>query len=534
VSDIVGDTFEETAGRGLSIRTKPIGVTVYIDGMERGETPFNTNTLKAGEYNIRLSKDGYRERRFKISLSSRSRLMISIEMEEAMGQLLINIRRAEASPSGEALPLKPLIFVGGNEITGPVLNLPVGYRTVQVRAFGWEDLSQTVYVREGITETLDFILEPAPFKLSGGTVSRRRFNPQNSGDLGKVEFRFQSSGPGRGILNILNQSGVEVYSLLLGPFETWSQGAIWSGRDQYGDPFPPGLYTARIEAESLPPEGREPERQTLSIETEIDPSINIYPLSLGGGIPGLLFAPVPFTLPRGSFQIEAGLLFGKFSAPEEPASSPGDRAFSGLPFEAGLRFSPLDRLEFSAAMNASPEFSGGMGWGFSGSAKWEILRGTGALQAERAPMGRLSALGLAIGLSYTWAGEGGEPPLGSGRGGGLYLPFSFQLNNISLLFSPGMRWPGPDDPIPRLLLSGGILYRGPWYSAGLSLRPEFDFTNTGSRAGIPFADRVRFLTGGEFKFYPPPSNLVFSVFGGAWIRGGNAGGFGGAAIGILY
>ncbi|MCL2443608.1 MAG: PEGA domain-containing protein, partial [Treponema sp.] len=39
VSNIIGDNFEETAGRGLVIRTNPAGVKVYIDGIERGETP---------------------------------------------------------------------------------------------------------------------------------------------------------------------------------------------------------------------------------------------------------------------------------------------------------------------------------------------------------------------------------------------------------------------------------------------------------------------------------------------------------------
>jgi hypothetical protein len=243
------------------------------------------------------------------------------------------------------------------------------------------------------------------------------------------------------------------------------------------------------------------------METEIDSSINIFPLSLMGGIPGLLFAPVSFVLPRGSFQIEAGLLFGRTSV--------GERAFSSLPFEAGLRLAPIKHLEIAAVFNAAPKFSGDAGWGFSGSARWEFLH-----PQEDLP------LGMAVGISYAWAQNGGEAPLSPGRGGGLYLPLVLALSPVSLIFSPGMRWIGPDEPTPHLLLSAGALYQGSWFIAGPSLRSEFNFSDTG--------DLFKLMMGGEFKIYPPPSNLVFSLLGGAWIQGSSAGGFGGIGIGVLY
>ncbi|GHV95385.1 hypothetical protein AGMMS50293_17050 [Spirochaetia bacterium] len=528
VSDIVGDTFEETAGRGLAIRTRPAGVTVFVDGVERGQTPLSIDTLRAGEYNIRLRKDGYRDRRFKITLAEKSRLTVSIEMEEALGQALVNIFRAEGSPGEDTLPLNPAIFSGSDEMYGPVLNLPVGRRTIRVRAFGWEDASATVFIEENRTAVVNITLKPMVFKLSGGNVSRRRFNPDNSGSLGLVQFRFEVSGPGSGVLTILDKNGAAVYQTPLGPFTAWSQSAAWNGRDSYGNSLPEGTYTALIEASgAASPQGETnlqesgPAKQSLKLQTEINYSINIYPLSLASGFSGLAFAPVPSVLPQGSFQIEADILFGSFSAPEQTAQPA--RPFSALPFEMGLRFTPINRLEIAAVLNANPKFDGAAGWGFTGSAKFKILNSAGALP-----------LGMAAGISYAWAGTDGEAPLGSGRGGGLYLPLSLELPSLSLVFSPGMRWPGPDDPIPRLLLSTGALYRGPWYTAGLSLRPEFDFTNSGNRTNIPFADRVRFLTGAEARFYPPPSNLIFSVLGGAWIRGSHAGGFGGLGIGLLY
>jgi hypothetical protein len=517
ISDITGDAFEEIEGRGLVIRTKPIGARVFIDGVERGESPLTMNNLRSGEYNIRLVKEGYRERRFKVTLSASSRLVISIALEEARGQVLFNIRKSEGSPPAELLPFNPVVSAGGENLeihlgTG-VAELPPGYRTVRVRAFGWEDVTQTVFVREDEVQVLDIILSPAPFTLSSGTISRPRFNPGNAGSLGLTEFRFEVSAPGRGNITIRDQAGNTVYTAGLGPFQTWSQEAVWNGRGVDGLPLPEGAYQVLVEAESLPWDGLQPLSLSLEFQAVIDPAMSIYPLSLSGGMAGLLFAPLPAALPRGSFQIEAGLFFGQTSLTE--------RAFSSLPFDLGLRFSPLDRLEITAVLNSLPKFGGPAVWAVSGSAKWVFFHGETGLP-----------LGFAAGLSYAWEEEPGAAPLGGGSGISLCLPLSWRLAPISLLFSPGTRWPVHDDLIPRLFLSGGLLFQGPWFSAGLSLRPEFDFQ---AASGVKKnGDPVFLLLGGEFKFYPPPSNLVFTLSGGAQLTGSTAGGFGGVGIGIIY
>jgi len=76
-----------------------------------------------------------------VTLSGASRLAVSIEMEEARGQALVTIERESGSP--DSLPLEPQILAGsaqesalaaGNAI---LLSLPVGFRSIRIRAFGW-------------------------------------------------------------------------------------------------------------------------------------------------------------------------------------------------------------------------------------------------------------------------------------------------------------------------------------------------------------------------------------------------------------
>jgi hypothetical protein len=368
-----------------------------------------------------------------------------------------------------------------------------------------------VYVRENRVQTVDIYLNPAVFSISNPSVSRSRFNPGNSGALGTTEFRFETSAPGTALITIRNSAGRTVYTAELSTFETWSQAVTWKGRGADGNPLPEGMYTVQIDGKSIAVGDKEPVQSTVSLATEIDTSINIYPLSLSGGLPGLIFAPVPSVLPRGSFQIEAGLLFGKVSAFE-----PQDRAFSGLPFEAGLRVSLLDSLEIAAVLNTYPKFGGASAWGISGSTKWVLLHGKDTLP-----------LSLAAGFSFAWVDTAGEAPLSPGRGAVLYAPLSYRFTYITALFSPALRWIGSGNPIPRLILSAGALYQGEHFTAGLSLRPEFDFSKNSD-------NRFNIKMGGEVKFYPPPSSLIFSLLGGVWIRGEYSGGFGGAGIGIIY
>ena len=514
---ITGDTFEEAEGSGLHIRTAPAGVRVFIDGVERGQTPLLITTLRPGVYSVRLVRDGYRERSFRVTLSGKSRMVVSIEMEAVTGQLRVNVSRAEGSPPD--LPFVPLIDGGRGESADTLLTLPPGQRTIRIRAFGWEEAVESVYVEENFPVTINVTLKPARFIVSGATASRRTFNPENSGALGETSFHFTVSAPGSGTLRIHDQSGAEVYAAPIGPFETWSQKVSWNGRDNSGAAVPDGRYLAVISAESLLSDS-ENAAQELPLYVQIDYSLAIYPLALADGIPGLLFAPVPSVLPAGSFQITGLFLLGIFSVPEKTAADQSDNNFL-FPLEFAFRVSALNRLEFGGSFNVNALREGDAGLGFTLSAKYVFLSGA-------------FPLGLAAGLSYTYANPGGEFPPGAGRGVGLYLPLSLNIGPVKAVFSPGTRWPGPDDSIPRLTLSAGALFRGDWYTLGLSLREEFDFTNSGSRAGIPFSERLRFHGGLELNIYPPPSYLVYTLSGGVWLHGSRLGGFGGLGIGFLY
>jgi len=517
VSDITTDTFEETAGRGLVINTNPSAVRVFIDGVDRGSTPVTFENMQRGEYSIRLTKEGYRDRQFSVTLFNNSRLVVSIKMEELRGFANVTVHKAE---SREALPFNPQIFTNAPDGTlsvvsltddfNTLLNLPAGYNIIRARAFGWEDALVTALISEDNTTTVDIYMRPAVFRIGNFSQSRRRFNPLNSSGLGSAEYRFEVSAPGSAVMTVRDRGGSVVYSRQLDNFSEWNQRVTWNGRDNNGNPVPEGVYTVLIEASPLFPLDEEAEVLQLTMESEVDYSINVFPLSLTGGTPGLMFAPLPHVLPSGSYQIEAEVLFGNFLFQKNI----GETAIVGFPFGIGLRVSPFKRLETSAYFNVNLRVDNSTGWGISGSVKYNFLNG-GAFP-----------LALAAGVSYAWADKNGEYPLSPGRGVGLYIPLSLELAEFSVIISPAIFWRGPEGLIPALLLSAGVLYRGGWFTTGLSARVEFDF--------IENLSDPKFLAGLEAHFFPPPSSLFFSVKAGIWTKDSQTGGFGGAGIGLVY
>jgi len=518
-SDITGDRFEETSGRGLIIRTNPAGVKIFIDGAERAVSPAAFQNLQPGEYNIRLSKEGYKERNFQVTLFNTSRLVVSIKMEEERGLVQISIHKAPASQEAASFsnhPFNPQILTGvlDDIISAEVLpdthnvliSMPSGYRTIRVRAFGWEDASETVLVSENSIAKVNILMEPAHFKLTNASQSRKSFNPLNAGSPGSTEFRFDVSAPGSGKITITDADGSAVYIKNLNNFDTRHQTFSWDGKDTSGNVMPEGSYNVLIEAET----------QTLSMTTEIKYSDNIIPLSLESGLSGLTFSPLPHVLPAGNFQITAGILFGSF-----PLLNPQAHELSsalGLPLEINMRIAPFNRFELTTSINIVPYFENQIqksfaGWGISGSAKFNII------ESSSIP------LSFAAGVSYTWAGNLGEIPIGPGKGIGIHAPLSLELSNFSIVFCPASFWPGPEGLVPTLLLSTGVLYKSSNLNAGLSARCELDFTKE--------ALNPKYLAGAEVFLYPLPSNLFISFSAGVIHHEQCLGWYGGFKIGIV-
>jgi hypothetical protein len=505
------DTYDEVEGTGLYVNSVPEGAKVFIDGVERGQTPLSL-ALRNGEYSVRVSKDGYAERRFRVVIRTRSRVEVSVDLEKAKGELLLDIKKDPGAPEG--LAFDPAVYVDGTRVYDSILSLETGWRSVTVEAFGWEKRVETAYIGEKTLRRLELVLKPADFSVLGITQKRKRFNPDNSGALGATELSFSVSAPGAGKLEVFDGSGALVFVKALGPFKTWSQGLSWDGRDSRGTKLPDGAYTLRLSVwkdEAAP--------FVRDYSAELDASIEIRPLSAFSSIGGLFFSASPESLPAGSYQIESAILAGK--PPLEEA------AWKSLPMAITLRVSPLDRLELAGVLGAMARLGDDALIQGGASVKWSFFR------PGKGPAG------LAAAFSYGWAEKGPYTAFGMGTGAGLSFPVSLRILQspaLDLLFSPGLLWAGsrgyPEGGVPRLAAAGGLLFRHKSFSGGLSIRwdyapPGADADSSGSRgASGPFMSAL------ELKFFP--SSLIFALSGGIWHWENDTGGFFGIGLGVLY
>ncbi|HUV07442.1 MAG TPA: PEGA domain-containing protein [Spirochaetia bacterium] len=276
----------------LTIESDPSGAEVYINNTYAGITPLSTNDYPSGTFKIDLKKDGFYTKSKWIRYSGGTQSFI-FDLEAITGKLLVIAR----PPGAE-------ILLNGESLPPELSEVPVGTHNLTVRLFGYEYYNQTVLIEENITTTVEATLQEASFRLYAVDLSRRVFNPDNPGALGKTTLRFNVSTRGTGSVLILNGDGIEVNRYDLQDFHRWEQTASWNGRSADGVILRDGVYTIRIEAKGQ----NNGEIDIYDDYVRIDRTLTIAYRSLWSGNPGLLYVSTPEVLPQSSFQVSSILM----------------------------------------------------------------------------------------------------------------------------------------------------------------------------------------------------------------------------------
>ena len=524
------DTYNEVSGSGLYISSDPSGATVYIDGIDRGTTPYSNSSIRPGEYRIRVIKDGYAERRLNITVRRGSRIEINVDLEEIRGTVILEFRLDPSASS--SLPFNPRVYVDGDSIntrnffsffsSEQRINLVEGWRTITVEAFGWERVTRNVYVSEGSYQRVIFYFTPAVFSMSGASLWKKRFNPRNPGALGTTEINFTVSAPGVGTLEVFTSDGELIKTNALAPFSDFQQKAVWDGRDSNGAMAVDGTYILKLTVWDDESE----KKQNAEFAVDVDSSMIIRPHTIISGSSGLLYAAIPEALPAFSYQIEGATMIGKLLLRDDVLDS--------QPFVLALRISFLDNLELTAAFSLIPKLLGSAQWGAGAALKWVFMQ-----PRHYADSGFTNGFGMAAQLSYGWSAAGPYSVFGMGTGVGLRLPMMYRIMSgetknanlffLDMLFSPLILWAGekglPDNIIPRLGVEGGLHFSIGSFAAGISGRWDYA---AGAEGAGPVAAAL------EIKWFP--SNFVISLSGTYWYSAAknDFGLAAGVMFGILY
>lgn len=249
----------------LQVRTNVSDADVVLNGVYYGKSPLTVKNLVPGTYRISVSKKGYKPKSQLVTLRAGTERSYYFTLEEITGFIKLNnlLENSEIYVDG----LKNSFYSsywGENNLA----KVRVGYHSVRVRKFGYEDFYLNVSVYEDRITYADVNMKQASFGLSDFKISREKFNPLYDSNLGKVEFSFSvtSVSPDDAFLYIYDVFGVEKLRYKFEKFTTWNQNLEWDGK--IGNlVLQDGIYKAVIKAGNY----------EESLNFEIDSSL-IYPI----------------------------------------------------------------------------------------------------------------------------------------------------------------------------------------------------------------------------------------------------------------
>ncbi|HKL86652.1 MAG TPA: FlgD immunoglobulin-like domain containing protein, partial [Treponemataceae bacterium] len=262
---------------------------------------------------------------------------------------------------------------------------------------------------------LDGTLELATFEVSAFRATKKSFNPENPSNLGKAEFAFSVSAPGKGSLEIANEKGTIIKNIDLPSFSTWNQHFYWEGTDNFDNSIPDGLYLVTLITS---------DEKAHTAKVYIDRSIH-YPLS--GSMHGTSSTgPVELSnlLPQGSFAFNFNV------ALTNAGPIPGITLSLGLPahIEAGFRVGMLTNSEqkkedyISVSLKKSISIEP-----FSTALLARFAYGSGEKPQATSGVTNGLAVGVATGFSTATYAFHGEFELLNGNSNGLPSTESFLL-----------------------------------------------------------------------------------------------------------
>jgi hypothetical protein len=390
--------------KGLEVVSDPDKAEVWIDGTFVGLTPFTVAEISPGRHQVVLRKAGYYPAGTWIDFSG-TPMIFRQDLVLITGFLQLSVQPDDSQ-----------VRVGGKRVSPGLTELAIGSYTVEIRAFGFKDRQESVFISEKALTLLDVQLEPAAFDVTSFSALKTAVNPESPGLLGVIEARISVTGPGTGTLVVADASSETLYSRDLPAFTTWDQSVRWEVKDTSGRALPDGRYTLSIVAAG--PEGADP--ITKSITITVDRTLKVAPRSIWSGSAGLLYAPVAEVLPPGDFQVSvlgaAYADFTYFRVPVQLAARIGVGSRAEIDLSAGLM----------PTTNATPVMA-------SVAARWNLLSPRGAWGTGAAIESKLSfqfnpAPGVAgVLLSDTFANFTGIS---------VGLPFQLSLGTLNFLLSP--------------------------------------------------------------------------------------------------
>jgi len=483
----------QSPGQALVVvRVNPGSAFIVIDGSFTGATPWS-GKLTPGTHMLSVSAEDHFPTQFLFTVQENMKYTVDIRLEPYTGFLSI-----ETSPSDAS------VYIDGSRVHNPLQELPIGYHTVLVKKFGFDEKSSRILILRNRTSTISVSLSPSIFEITSFRARPDSFNPENKGLYNRASVSFSVSAPGYGSIGIANSAGASVYSVELPVFRTWSQRFVWKGLKANGSPLPDGDYDLTLSLWPLLRDENSPEKAagsqtsesgtapevskpavSFSTKIRIDSTRKILPLGNSSARPGLLYFADPRVREMLPGSVEAAAAIGggatlSLGFKIDDATMLAIEGLYDMALAGGVAGSLL--RNFSGSSGFDMAFFARAAWNSSSS---PALPGTGS-EAELAIPLAVNSRGLGVGLSpglvYDMAGGIFKPRLN----GALWFESQGLVAGISAMasFGPGT-FPSSANPL-LLAAEARILFDGAPFTMLFRISAAFEPDLVSPAAGFGF------------------------------------------------
>ena len=215
----------------LYVNSDPSDAEVYLDGILLGRTPYNSDSLSAGEHEISLTHPGTKEFKQKITLKNNVVVKESYDLPEATGSLSVF-----STPSGAEIYLD----VKKTNLTTPATlsDVPVGKHKVAVNKDGYVYSGTSIDIVKDAVARVDIVMDikkEKPKVVASKKVDKASSSDSSkSGHPGKKLFATCVACHGRkGNMKALGKSGI-ISSMSSKEIEEALNGYKAGTRNKYG------------------------------------------------------------------------------------------------------------------------------------------------------------------------------------------------------------------------------------------------------------------------------------------------------------
>jgi hypothetical protein len=317
----------------ISINSQVPQVYVSLNGTYLGTTPLTLKNLTPGTYRLLLQKKGYRNRELSVEVELGKEKNFYFDMERITGSVDLKVTPAASLVFIDGVQINKELLETSDDPSGEYsLRLAVGEHIAEVKLFGYADEKIALTIVEGIVIAASRALQPASFSLASFSVNPQTFNPDNPGNLGTCDIRFNVTSFGRAEIIVTGESGQTIKTFTVSQFSVWEQSVQWDGRSESGERAPDGVYTVTVTAQ-----GSDKKPHTRSATISVDSTLlfriaQITPMGSGAAM-----MPFAYTLPKDTRA--AGFIV--------PPVWTNGNAYPDLPFLFRFVSSPQDNIEYA-------------------------------------------------------------------------------------------------------------------------------------------------------------------------------------------